>query len=88
MLGGVGRPAVVWLGRDCPHCRSRFPRFGSPLSDQVRGEEHASRVVEVSARGPGLWQGESGADLTVVAELVSSASDRPRAATRAAVARR
>jgi hypothetical protein len=37
---------------------------------QANASSHHLLVVDVAARGPGLWQGESGIELTVVGELV------------------
>jgi hypothetical protein len=37
---------------------------------QSNASSHHLLVVDVAARGPGLWQGESGIELTVVGELV------------------
>lgn len=37
---------------------------------QSNASSHHVLVVEVTARGPGLWKGESGVELTVVADLV------------------
>lgn len=37
---------------------------------QATAASHHALVIDVSARGPGLWRGESGLELTVVAELV------------------
>jgi hypothetical protein len=37
---------------------------------QANASSHHLLVVDVAARGPGLWWGESGVELTVVADLV------------------
>ena len=45
-------------------------QFGTTSGLQANASSHHLLVVDVAARGPGLWRGESGVELTVVADLV------------------
>ena len=50
--------------------QAALARSATAAGLQSSASSHHALVLEVSARGPGLWRGESGVDLTVVAELV------------------
>jgi hypothetical protein len=50
--------------------QAALARSATAAGLQSSASSHHVLVLEVSARGPGLWRGESAVDLTVVAELV------------------